>query len=292
MLIQREGVYYGQCSELCGVHHGFMPIVVEAVSLEKYLTWLSEQLDNSPSNLQDSFNNFISSPNEDEKKSLLDIPIQIKLETTPRNIGKLAGNVVIGGSVGYAAWYGMRLGLYAAEHTGGTVFTRTTLIASGAIAGGIFGLMGRAIGRAQGPRGPFVNLNISINDSKTVDAITQTAENTDTSINSMFEPFTLIDPFSTIPIIAILSGSLILIFLSIQCLNFIVIRVLFLRYSSYIENLFLNFPFLNNLLKKFVEIFNKLSFIYYVIFTLLAYIYLIGACYYLYELLILISQYK
>jgi cytochrome c oxidase subunit 2 len=52
MLIQREGVYYGQCSELCGVHHGFMPIVVEAVSLEKYLAWLSEQLDNSPLKLQ------------------------------------------------------------------------------------------------------------------------------------------------------------------------------------------------------------------------------------------------
>lgn len=48
MLILREGVYYGQCSELCGVHHGFMPIVVEAVSLDKYLTWLSEQLNNSP----------------------------------------------------------------------------------------------------------------------------------------------------------------------------------------------------------------------------------------------------
>jgi cytochrome c oxidase subunit 2 len=38
VLIQREGVYYGQCSEICGVYHGFMPIAVEAVSLEKYLT--------------------------------------------------------------------------------------------------------------------------------------------------------------------------------------------------------------------------------------------------------------
>lgn len=44
-IAQREGVYYGQCSELCGVWHGFMPIVVEAVSLEKYLAWLKEQLD-------------------------------------------------------------------------------------------------------------------------------------------------------------------------------------------------------------------------------------------------------
>jgi len=38
VLVEREGVYYGQCSEICGVHHGFMPIAVEAVSLEKYLS--------------------------------------------------------------------------------------------------------------------------------------------------------------------------------------------------------------------------------------------------------------
>jgi cytochrome c oxidase subunit 2 len=43
VLIQREGVYYGQCSEICGVYHGFMPIAVEAVSLEKYLVWLDSQ---------------------------------------------------------------------------------------------------------------------------------------------------------------------------------------------------------------------------------------------------------
>lgn len=41
--IQREGVYYGQCSELCGVLHGSMPIVIEAVSLEKFLSWLDSQ---------------------------------------------------------------------------------------------------------------------------------------------------------------------------------------------------------------------------------------------------------
>lgn len=32
----REGVYYGQCSELCGVNHAFMPIVVEVTDLAKY----------------------------------------------------------------------------------------------------------------------------------------------------------------------------------------------------------------------------------------------------------------
>lgn len=44
VLVQREGVYYGQCSEICGVYHGFMPIAVEAVSLEKYLSWLDSQV--------------------------------------------------------------------------------------------------------------------------------------------------------------------------------------------------------------------------------------------------------
>jgi len=34
--IQREGVFYGQCSELCGALHGYMPIVIEAVAPETY----------------------------------------------------------------------------------------------------------------------------------------------------------------------------------------------------------------------------------------------------------------
>ena len=34
---KREGVFFGQCSELCGVNHGFMPIVVEAVSLSNFV---------------------------------------------------------------------------------------------------------------------------------------------------------------------------------------------------------------------------------------------------------------
>jgi len=44
LFIKREGVFYGQCSELCGVNHGFMPIVVEAVSLPKYIDWVKEKL--------------------------------------------------------------------------------------------------------------------------------------------------------------------------------------------------------------------------------------------------------
>lgn len=45
IFIKREGVFYGQCSELCGANHAFMPIVVEAVSLENYISWVSNKLD-------------------------------------------------------------------------------------------------------------------------------------------------------------------------------------------------------------------------------------------------------
>jgi len=41
--IDREGVYYGQCSELCGVNHAYMPIAVEAVSKEKFAAWIAQQ---------------------------------------------------------------------------------------------------------------------------------------------------------------------------------------------------------------------------------------------------------
>ncbi len=37
------GVYRGQCAELCGMDHGFMPIVVEVVEPEEYTAWLAEQ---------------------------------------------------------------------------------------------------------------------------------------------------------------------------------------------------------------------------------------------------------
>ena len=38
--ITRPGVFYGQCSELCGIKHAFMPIVVEVVSREDYESWV------------------------------------------------------------------------------------------------------------------------------------------------------------------------------------------------------------------------------------------------------------
>jgi cytochrome c oxidase subunit 2 len=40
--INQPGIYYGQCSELCGVEHAYMPIRVRAVSKEDYQAWVAE----------------------------------------------------------------------------------------------------------------------------------------------------------------------------------------------------------------------------------------------------------
>ncbi|WP_414900555.1 cytochrome c oxidase subunit II [Sphingomonas flavalba] len=38
--VEKEGLYFGQCSELCGARHGFMPIAVEVVSPERFAQWV------------------------------------------------------------------------------------------------------------------------------------------------------------------------------------------------------------------------------------------------------------
>ena len=43
VMVNREGVFYGQCSEICGILHSSMPIVIESVSIEKFVSWLQEQ---------------------------------------------------------------------------------------------------------------------------------------------------------------------------------------------------------------------------------------------------------
>lgn len=45
LFIQRPGVFYGQCSEICGINHGFIPIAVEAIRLQDYILWVSSKLE-------------------------------------------------------------------------------------------------------------------------------------------------------------------------------------------------------------------------------------------------------
>lgn len=40
-MIRRPGLFYGQCSEICGANHRFMPIVLERVSVDYFLNWIS-----------------------------------------------------------------------------------------------------------------------------------------------------------------------------------------------------------------------------------------------------------
>ena len=40
--VEKPGIYYGQCSELCGVNHGFMPITVEVKTKEDFDAWVKE----------------------------------------------------------------------------------------------------------------------------------------------------------------------------------------------------------------------------------------------------------
>lgn len=41
--VDRPGVYFGQCSELCGARHGYMPIAVEVVPPEKFAAWVASK---------------------------------------------------------------------------------------------------------------------------------------------------------------------------------------------------------------------------------------------------------
>jgi heme/copper-type cytochrome/quinol oxidase subunit 2 len=40
LFIKRIGSFYGQCSEICGINHAFMPIVVDSVTITAYLEWV------------------------------------------------------------------------------------------------------------------------------------------------------------------------------------------------------------------------------------------------------------
>ena len=43
LIINEPGVYYGQCSELCGARHGYMPIAIEALPMDQYNAWVLAQ---------------------------------------------------------------------------------------------------------------------------------------------------------------------------------------------------------------------------------------------------------
>nr|AGC51142.1 cytochrome oxidase subunit II [Haplotropis brunneriana]QOL00610.1 cytochrome c oxidase subunit II [Haplotropis brunneriana] len=42
--INRPGLFFGQCSEICGANHSFMPIVIESTSVNMFIKWLSKMI--------------------------------------------------------------------------------------------------------------------------------------------------------------------------------------------------------------------------------------------------------
>ena len=55
--IQEPGMYYGQCSELCGIGHGFMPISIKAVTEEEFASWVVTAKKEFASDINDSYAN-------------------------------------------------------------------------------------------------------------------------------------------------------------------------------------------------------------------------------------------
>nr|QXG15702.1 cytochrome c oxidase subunit II [Polleniopsis mongolica] len=45
-LINRPGLFYGQCSEICGANHSFMPIVIESIPVNFFIKWISNNNNN------------------------------------------------------------------------------------------------------------------------------------------------------------------------------------------------------------------------------------------------------
>nr|WCB99531.1 cytochrome c oxidase subunit 2 [Meteorus sp. 2 XHS-2023a] len=40
MILERPGLFFGQCSEICGLNHSFMPIVIESISMKNFFFWM------------------------------------------------------------------------------------------------------------------------------------------------------------------------------------------------------------------------------------------------------------
>lgn len=61
LFLMRKGVFYGQCSEICGVNHAFIPIVVEGLTEESYLNWVKSSLAGNSSSSGEASSSPISS---------------------------------------------------------------------------------------------------------------------------------------------------------------------------------------------------------------------------------------
>nr|YP_010692628.1 cytochrome c oxidase subunit II [Machaerotypus stigmosus]WBV77369.1 cytochrome c oxidase subunit II [Machaerotypus stigmosus] len=43
MIVNRPGIFFGQCSEICGSNHSFMPIAMESVNMKSFMNWINKK---------------------------------------------------------------------------------------------------------------------------------------------------------------------------------------------------------------------------------------------------------
>jgi len=104
VFIDREGTFYGQCSEICGTHHGFMPICVEGVSTSDYLDWVASKLElDTPEVSIDSTNAEDTSDSTEEIEVLGNligstpeiVEMQLELAGVKSDISSIRGDIEI-----------------------------------------------------------------------------------------------------------------------------------------------------------------------------------------------------
>jgi len=206
----------------------------------------------------------------------------IRVETTPRNMINMLTNLGLSGATLYAGYYGIKSASWVSSSFGGSVGTKTTLTLSLFATGSFFGLGVYAISRAFGPSGPFINVNIGGSESNRI-PVTDTSTSNHT-VNCpleigdiIFHPFANLNPLAENPNLALLSVSILMLMLGIQCFNFILFRMFIIKYASRILTFLSSYPFLHNIFDKLVYVLNKTYKLYIYSFAIIGYFNLISA---------------
>jgi len=218
----------------------------------------------------------------------------IRVETTPRNIINMLTNLGLSGATLYAGYYGIRGASWAHSNVGGgTLGVKATLTVTMFATASFFGLGVYAISRRYGPSGPFINVNIGGSESNRIpvtdNSISNSVPVTENSSTShtvdcplevgdiLSHPFANLDPLADNPDVALLSISILMLFLGIQCLNLILIRMLLIKYAPRIQASLSSYPSLHNIFEKIVLVLNKTYKFYIYSFGIIGYFNLISA---------------
>ena len=220
---------------------------------------------------------------------------RIRYETSPRQITSFLTNFGLPVAGAYTMYYAMKGVSWTSEYAIGTPFARGALVLSGAAIFGTYALMSQAIFKKTGPY-----FNITVNPPQENPPLespqisTQPlANNNDINIPSVlepeinipsvlepeinFNPFVNLNPIAEDPDIAILSCGIIFILAAIQCLNFVLVRYLILKYSPKILFYLESYPSITKKFKRILSILESSFTLYLVGFIVLGYLALIGA---------------